>query len=159
MGPCDPFWVAAQPRHRVGILLFWPPSSSGALGNQTQPYRNFSPQEGSLPQSIPSPALPPPTLQNDREPQALAGKRPSEADVGQALSPGSASQLGDLGEVTFSNHSSTPCSDKGMSVQVKSQRPGRSFPWASTPGSRNMPQSFSLGKPSTVHDFAEQEHI
>lgn len=55
----------------------------------------------------------------------IAQKRPSEADVGQALSPGSASQLG---EVTFSIHSSIPCSGTGMTMQVQVRDQGGVFP-------------------------------
>lgn len=84
--------------------------------------------------------------------------------LGKALSPGSASQMGDLGEVTFSIPGSIPRSGERMTTQVKFKDQGGAFPgpaliWAKTVGSRHMQQSFSLGKPLTGHIFAEQEPI
>lgn len=95
----------------------------------------------------------------------MPGKKPQRQEMlGKALSPGSASQLGDLGEVTFSIRGSIPRSGEQMTAQVKVKDQGGAFPgpalvWANTVGSRHMQQSFSLGKPSTGHIFAEQEPI
>lgn len=74
----------------------------------------------------------------------IQGKKTLKADVGQALSPGSARQLG---EVTFSIHSSIPCSGKWMTMQGKSET-REEFPLGTHTGKQeHVAVLFSLENP------------
>lgn len=136
MGAAHSVWLPS-PDTELCILLFCPLSSSGALGRQTQPYRNLSPQEGPAPQSIPSPALPPPTLQKDREPQAYQ-ETTLRGRCRASIEPRLCQPAGRPGRSHLLHPQLHSLLGPADDHAGESQRPGRSFPWANTLGSRNM---------------------
>lgn len=136
MGAAHSVWLPS-PDTELCILLFCPLSSSGALGRQTQPYRNLSPQEGPAPQSIPSPALPPPTLQKDREPRAYQEKT-LRGRCRASIEPRLCQPAGRPGRSHLLHPQLHSLLGPADDHAGESQRPRRSFPWTNTQGSRNM---------------------
>lgn len=151
-GPWGPLWMATQPRHQAGVC---PPALASELpvehvADGPDLMGVFLHMRGLLP-AAPHPH---PTERHSGSPTerwACQEKKPQRQMLGKVLSLGSASQLGDLGEVTFSICGSVPCLGKWMTAQVKVKDQGGAFPgqthWEA--GTCNSPFPLENPQPAT----------